>query len=77
MDTVPPYIPPAYDGIKVTGRGANDAKGCDVTFFFLSHPLMFSFSLSLSGIYFSRAETQLKTAKWNRFQTLKFNIRTF
>ncbi|CAG9529866.1 unnamed protein product [Cercopithifilaria johnstoni] len=27
MDTVPPYIPPAYDGTKVTGRGANDAKG--------------------------------------------------
>ncbi|VDN26753.1 unnamed protein product [Gongylonema pulchrum] len=27
MDTVPPYIPPACDGIKVSGRGANDAKG--------------------------------------------------
>ncbi|VDN01639.1 unnamed protein product [Thelazia callipaeda] len=27
MDTVPPYIPPACDGTKVTGRGANDAKG--------------------------------------------------
>lgn len=31
MDTVPPYIPPAYDGTKVTGRGANDAKGCDIS----------------------------------------------
>lgn len=27
MDTVPPYIPPSCDGIRVQGRGANDAKG--------------------------------------------------
>lgn len=27
MDTVPPYIPPTHDGIRVSGRGANDAKG--------------------------------------------------
>lgn len=30
MDTVPPYIPPAYDGTKITGRGANDAKGWNI-----------------------------------------------
>ncbi|VDO11925.1 unnamed protein product [Brugia timori] len=30
MDTVPPYIAPAYDGTKITGRGANDAKGWDM-----------------------------------------------
>ena len=27
LDTVPPYIPPAFDGDRVTGRGSCDAKG--------------------------------------------------
>ncbi len=27
LDTVPPYIPPARDGDRITGRGACDAKG--------------------------------------------------
>ncbi len=27
LDTVPPYIPPVFDGDKVRGRGACDAKG--------------------------------------------------
>ena len=51
LDTVPPYISPAFDGDEVRGRGSCDAKGQIISMYLAWIPTRFEANILL--IYFS------------------------